>query len=151
SPGHPQAAATYAFNDARIDHAGEGVWAAMFWAAMESAAFFVSDPGSLVGIGLSMIPSECKTAQAVRVAQEAARADATLLDARSRMISAVGNNNYADAPQNIGFAVTALLYGKGDFGASLCNAIGLGYATQVNAGAVGALLGIARGKSGLPS
>jgi ADP-ribosylglycohydrolase len=150
APGSPQIAATYAYNDARIDHTGEGVWAAMFWAAMESAAFFDSDPASLVGTGLAMIPASCKTAQAVRAAVEASRGDVTLLEARTRILAAVGSDNYADAPQNVGLAVTALLFGKGDFGASISNAVSLGYATQINAAAVGALVGIMRGKNGLP-
>ena len=43
-PGHPQRAAEYAFQDAVVDHGnGEGVYAEVFVAAMESAAFFETD------------------------------------------------------------------------------------------------------------
>ena len=151
APGAPQTAASNAYRDAVIDHAADGVWAAMFWAAMESAAFFVSDPLLLIEVGIAMIPENSRTTQAVRIARDAFRADASLIDTRSRIINALGHENFADAPMNIGFSVAGLLYGKGDFGTTLSATAGLGYGTQTNAAAVGGLLGIVQGKTGLPA
>src|SRR5205809_478482 len=50
APGAPQVAAEYAYRDAVIDHSGEGVWAVMFWAALESAAFVINDTATLIEI-----------------------------------------------------------------------------------------------------
>ncbi len=61
------------------------------------------------------------------------------------------SENIADGPLNVGLAVAGLLYGKGDFGAALCGTAGMGYNSQTNTAAVGALLGIVQGKSGLPA
>lgn len=52
-PGHPQKAVQYAYQDAIVDHADEGVYAEIFTTALESAAFVVSDYEELVKIGLS--------------------------------------------------------------------------------------------------
>ena len=67
APGHPEIAVRYAYEDAIIDHAEEGVYATAFCAAVESAAFVVSDKRELIRIGLSYIPENCLTAQAIRL------------------------------------------------------------------------------------
>ena len=56
-PGKPEKAAEYAFEDAIIDHGdGEGVYAEIFIAVMESAAFYIKDIRKLIEIVLSYIP-----------------------------------------------------------------------------------------------
>ncbi len=150
APGSPQTAAEYAYRDATIDHAQEGVWSAMSRAAMQSAAFFVTDTNALLDVALAMVPATSRTARAIRTARDAWRTRATWLDARARVLEAVGSSNFSDAPQNMGFMALGLLYGGGDFGTSLCAAANCGYDADGNAGALGALLGIIRGKTGLP-
>lgn len=49
-------AANYAYYDACVDHSDEGIYAAVFTAAVQSAAFFESDTQELIDIGLSYIP-----------------------------------------------------------------------------------------------
>lgn len=151
APGAPQVAAAYACQDSRIDHAGEGVWSAMFWAAIESAAFLLSDALRLLDVGLAIIPKASRTARAVQIARECHQGQKSLAEARSRILEAVGHENYTDAPQNLGFIVAGWLYGLGDFGASLCTVVNLGGDTGGNAAALGALMGIVRGRSGLPA
>ncbi len=57
APADPQRAAALAWMDSAVDHAGgEGMWGEMFWAAVESAAFVIADPHTLINIGLAMIP-----------------------------------------------------------------------------------------------
>ncbi len=151
APGAPQVAATYANHDSSIDHTAEGVWAAMFWAAIQSAAFFVTDLNLLFRIGLAMMPGTCRTARAVRSAQNAFVGRAGFLDARGQVIEAVGNENYTDVAQNVGFGVLALLYGQNDFGLTITNAANCGYDAGGNAGTVGALMGIMHGIHALPT
>lgn len=57
-PGHPEMATRYAYFDSSIDHADEGTYGEVFWAAMQSAAFVESDIRKLIDIGLSYIPKE---------------------------------------------------------------------------------------------
>ena len=51
-PGHPELAVRYAYQDAIVDHADEGVYAEVFTAALESAAFVESDYEELVHISI---------------------------------------------------------------------------------------------------
>ena len=66
-PGHPELAVRYAYQDAIVDHADEGVYAEVFTAALESAAFAESDPDRLMEAALSYIPQDCGVAQAVKL------------------------------------------------------------------------------------
>ena len=56
APGHPEIAVRYAYEDACVDHAGEGLYGEIFFAAVQSAAFVESDHRKLISIGLSYIP-----------------------------------------------------------------------------------------------
>ncbi len=150
APGCPQVAAESAYQDSSIDHADEGIWAAMFVASIESAAFFIQDIYRLLEVGSAMIPPESRVGRAVRTARDAFGQDATPLDARGRILTAVGSENYTDSPQNIGFVALGLLYGKGDFGASLATTVNCGYASQFTGAAVGTVLGIINGRAKIP-
>ncbi|MCL2528590.1 MAG: ADP-ribosylglycohydrolase family protein, partial [Defluviitaleaceae bacterium] len=87
APGCPEIAATKAYTDASIDHgAGEGLYAAIFIAVVQSAAFIEDDPRELIDIGLSYIPQDCGIAQAVKTAQEAYEDNMTWLEARDKVL-----------------------------------------------------------------
>ena len=150
APGNPQVAAAFAWHDASIDHAEEGVWAAMFIAAVGSASFFLRDPLPLITIGLAMIPKTCRTARAVKTALAAAQKGASWMEARESVQHEVGNKNFSDAPQNVGFISIGLLFGASGFGESLCGAVNCGYDTETVGGALGAILGIQEGAIALP-
>ena len=71
APGCPEIAVKYAYEDALVDHGeGEGLYAEVFCAAMESAAFLEKDIRRLLQIGLSYIPDDCAVARAVRLAEK---------------------------------------------------------------------------------
>ena len=86
-PGKPEKAAEYAFEDAIIDHGdGEGVYAEIFIAVMESAAFYIKDIRKLIEIGLSYIPEDCAVSHAVRSAVETFDAGISEEDAREHIM-----------------------------------------------------------------
>ena len=150
APGNPQAAAAYAYHDSKLDHSEDGIWAAMFLAAVGSAAFFLNDPLTLLTIGLAMIPRTCRTARGIKAALAAVQRGAAWLEARESVQHEVGNKNWSDAAQNMGFFTIGLFYGNRDFGSSMCAATNCGYDAEATGGALGAVLGIQRGGSGLP-
>lgn len=150
APGAPQVAASLAYNDAKLDHCEDGEWAAMFLAALGSAAFFLSDPLTLLTVGLAMIPRTCRTARAVKAGLAAAQRGAAWLEARETVQHEVGDSNYTDAAQNMGFFTIGLFFGLRDFGQSLCAAVNCGYDAEVVGGALGSVLGILYGRSGMP-
>ena len=179
APGTPEVAAMLALRDSQIDHGGhsEGTYAAVFVAAMESAAFLEPDISALIDIGLSYIPADCAVAGVATLVRECRRQgldwvqarDAVLEHYRGRAFTyfekgrkiivaserdrvkgfAEGPKGY-DVPSNIGLILLALVYGEGDFERSLLLAVNAGEDTDCTAATLGGLFGILRGEGGLP-
>ena len=166
-PGHPQLAAEYAFQDAVVDHGdGEGVYAEVFVAAMEAAAFFVSDVRKLVEIGLSYIPASCAVARAVRSAMQCADEGMDRRAARKVMLDTwIGHIEWHyiapedekagyregkmgwDVPSNLFILVYSLIKCAGSFDDSICTAVSFGEDTDCTAGTIAALYGLMHGTS----
>jgi ADP-ribosylglycohydrolase len=173
APGQPQLAARYAFEDAIVDHQGEGVAGEVFCAALQSAAFVESDPRTLIKIALSYIPENSAVARCVKQAVASHKEKLSLAEARKRIhneapgtfgiqgirlseIKTEGNEGLEtgapgfDAPENVGITIAGWLYGEGDFGKALCAAVNCGEDTDCTGATLGALLGIISGASKLP-
>ncbi len=167
-PGHPDLAVKYAYQDAIVDHADEGVYAEVFTAALESAAFVESDLYRLIDIGLSYIPKDCAVAKAVKLVIECYRQGLTWKEARIRLLTEIPDSFGAqfhdtpnpdnlpkapwgyDAPSNIGLVALGWLYGEGDFSRSICIAAGCGEDGDCTTATLGSILGIILGAKNLP-
>lgn len=171
TPGHPEKAVRLAYEDAIVDHAKEGVYAEIFCAAMQSAAFSECDIRNLIDIGLSYIPEKCDIAVAVNTAIECYEKGDDWKAARKKILKTVpgtfgmyegyedreveedvplGEPGY-DAPSNIGLMIIGLLYGEGDFSKSICIAANCGEDADCTAGTIGSLMGIILGADKIPS
>lgn len=167
--GHPEMAVRYAYEDAIVDHSDEGLYAEIFMAALQSAAFVVSDKNKLIQIGLSYIPNECAVAKAIKLVLECHKNNVDPMEVRTRIMKEFPGNfgiqhtklkeldksiPYGepgfDAPCNVGFVILGWMYGDDDFGKSLCMAVNCGEDTDCTAASLGAILGIIHGYSGLP-
>ncbi|MCQ6560549.1 ADP-ribosylglycohydrolase family protein [Paenibacillus mendelii] len=171
APGYPELAARYAYQDAIIDHGnGEGVYAEVFCAALESAAFVERNIETLIAIGLSYIPEDCGVALAIRHVIQSFRQGLTWEEARDDLLRH-HRGKYAvwagisledeekgfkdgipgwDAPSNLGIVILGLLYGEGDFDKTLCTAVNCGEDTDCTAATLGALFGIMYGLEAIP-
>ncbi len=149
-PGSPDEAACFAAMDACCDHADEGIYAEVFTAALESAAFVVGDLRRLLAIGLAKIPADCRIARNVQLAAELYDGKTDFAAARNAIVNANEDLGWFQAPANLGFVTLALLYGEGDFGRSVALAVNCGDDTDCTAGTVGAILGIILGRSNIP-
>lgn len=164
-PGYPRLAARYALEDAMVDHGnGEGVYAEVFIAAMESAAFYETDIRKLIEIGLSYIPETCAVAKCIRVAAAAYDSNISWQESRELIMREyVGHLEWHgiavedaekgydqgamgwDVPSNIMIIIFSLLYGEGDFERSICTAVHYGEDTDCTAGTIAAMFGIMYG------
>lgn len=150
APADPQLAASLAWMDSSLDHTGgEGRWGEMFWAAAESAAFVVTDPMTLIKIGLSVIPISCNIARSVREAVWCYENKLDWGEARERIATIFGHVQPCNAIPNHGFSAIGLLYGK-DYGDILCKAVNCGFDTDCTGATLGSLLGIMGGTAGIP-
>ncbi len=149
-PGAPDEAARFAWMDACVDHCGDGIYAEIFTAALESAAFVEQDLLRLIDIALARIPDDCRIARSVKLARSCHQEGIDWRPARNRLVEESADLGWFQAPANVGFVVLGLLYGQGDFGKSLCIAVNCGDDTDCTGTTVGAVLGILKGRSGLP-
>jgi len=149
-PGSPDEAARYAYFDSCCDHHGDGVYAEVFTAVMESMAFIVGDIRELIRHGLARIPETCRVARAARLARKCHDDHVPFLEAREAIVADSSDLGWFQAPGNLGFLTLALLYGEGDFGKTVCLATNCGDDTDCTAGTAGAILGIIAGRSQLP-
>ncbi len=169
APGHPEIAVRYAYEDAVVDHCGEGLYAEIFCAALESAAFAERDKFQLINIARSYLPPDCGIQKAIDCVMESYRSGSTWQEARVKLLNCVpasfgclatlpeemepnvpiGPMGY-DAPSNIGIMLIGWLYGEDDFGKSLCIAVNCGEDADCTAGTLGAVLGIIGGLEALP-
>ena len=150
-PGRPEKSIYYAYADACVDHGfGEGTYAAIFTAAMESAAFVFSDLNTMLDIGLSKIPENCRLARCVRLVRKAHQEGTDWMTVRQRLVEETSDMGWFQAPCNLAFVVLSLLYGAGDFKKSVILAVNCGDDTDCTAATTGAILGIMGGMTALP-
>jgi len=172
APGLPEVAANYAYEDAIIDHgSGEGTYGEVFFAALESAAFVLSDLRTLIDLGLSYIPATSAVAGAVRLALASFDAGKSWQATRDDVLTAfrgsvptwtapASPDDVAkgfdtgplgfDVPVNVAFTVMALLYGGDDFGKIVCTAVNCGEDTDCTAATAGSIYGIIHGTAAIP-
>ncbi len=150
APGSPDEAARLAYMDACCDHYGEGIFAEMFTAALESAAFVVADIRELLRIGLAKIPADCRISRVVHLACGLYDKGTSFKDARNEVLEDSKDLGWFQAPLNIGFVVIGLLYGEGDFDKSLKYAVNCGDDTDCTGATVGSILGIQYGADKIP-
>ncbi|MBE7025258.1 MAG: ADP-ribosylglycohydrolase family protein [Ruminococcaceae bacterium] len=150
-PGFPKMAVRYAYKDACIDHGlGEGTYAAMFVAALESAAFLENDLRKLLEIGLSFIPENCLLAETVRLAVDCYDRGIAFVDARNAVVDKTKSIGMFQAPANVAFVVLGLLYGEGDFKKSMIHTINCGDDTDCTGATVGSIMAIMNGMKAIP-
>lgn len=84
--GNPALAANYAFYDACVDHNEEGVYAAVFMAAVQAAAFFESDVHKLIQTGLSYLPASCGVRSAAELVLSCRKSGDDWKQARKKLL-----------------------------------------------------------------
>ncbi len=142
APGDPQLAAAYAYEDACLDHHGDGVYAEQFLAAAESYAFTDSDIAAAIQAGLAVIPAECRLAKAIRDTQAWCADDGDFWKVREKVMAAYGHENFTDVVMNVPMMVAAMLLCGGDFSKAICLAVNGGNDTDCTGATVGAFMGI---------
>ncbi len=151
APGCPDVAIKYAVEDACVDHGmGEGTYAEIFTAAVESAAFVISDIRELIKIGLSKIPEDCRVAKSIRLVTESYDKGIDWKVLRENILETNSDLGWFQAPGNVAFTMLGMLYGEGDFKKSMILAINCGDDTDCTGGTLGALYGIMNGTAGIP-
>lgn len=142
APGDPQLAAGFAYEDACVDHAGSGLWAEVFLAAMESAAFVEPDVRNIVEAGKNLIPRDCPLRTGVEDVIRWYDQNPSFDYLFEQIMAKYKSDNFTDVKVNLPIIVAGLLLGNGDFSKSICHAVNFGEDCDCTGATVGAIMGI---------
>ncbi len=152
--GNPGLAAEFAWRDARMSHVKNGIYGAMFCAAMIAAAFVSEDPRQIVEAGLSQIPRTSRLYADIRMTIEICdrygcefRAFENVLD---ELFRALGHYSWVHTNNNAAVCVVALLLSGGDFHRGITLAVMGGWDTDCNGATVGSIVGAIAGAKRVP-
>ncbi|MEU1572209.1 ADP-ribosylglycohydrolase family protein [Streptomyces collinus] len=147
NPGRPAAAAGQAHRDATLTHTANGVYAAMFTAAViATAATGDHDVHTCLRTGLTVVPPRSRLARAVREAVQLAHAHRdfdTVVDALHATYA--GTHHWVHAVPNTALIAAALTHADGDFDGSVCRAVSGGWDTDSNGATAGSVAGLLAG------
>jgi ADP-ribosylglycohydrolase len=152
--GNPERAADLAWRDACISHVKNGIYGAMFMAAVIAAAPYCKDIPELMEAGLCQIPVNCRLAAHVNEAVEWYRQSITYDEAIGRIHARWNEydfHHWCHVIPNAVICAVALLWGENDFGASICKAVQAGFDTDCNGATVGSIMGMRLGTAGIES
>jgi ADP-ribosylglycohydrolase len=150
-PGNPELAAELAWRDASWTHTANGIYGAMFFAAVIAASFVEKDPIRLAEIGLSEIPRRSRLAEAVNEAlgwlSECNSAEAFM----DRLEAAHPTLHPVHTVNNALVVLMSLFYGGMDLHPTVCTAVMGGLDTDCNGATAGSIVGAASGYQKLDS
>lgn len=148
APGDPIGAARMAWEDARVSHTANGVYAAMFMAAAHAASLSESSSSACADAGLSVVPSGSRLAEALRAARELA-GERDWEEVVDELEARYGRYHWVHAINNTALVAAALYAFDGDFSGGICAAVQGGLDTDTNGAAVGSILGALAGADGI--
>ncbi|WP_327142732.1 ADP-ribosylglycohydrolase family protein [Nocardia sp. NBC_01327] len=150
SPGAPTRAAALAARDASVSHTGNGLWAAMWAAALIAAAFTAGDPGEALARAGAVIPAQSRLAvELSKVVEDHARGR-TWEQAVDRIRTRDGHYNPFHAIGNACLITAGLLWGAGDFTSTVTLTLESGWDADSNGATAGSVAGILTGAARIP-
>lgn len=148
-PGDVRGAARLAWTDARLSHTRNGIYGAMWAAALCSAALVVDDVEEALDAAETVLPPQSRLALAVRRGREIGRADGNVAAGLDVLHAEYGHLHWVHVLNNAAVVAYALTKGGGSFGPSVSVAVTAGWDTDSAGATVGSVLGALLGTEGI--
>jgi ADP-ribosylglycohydrolase len=150
SPGLPRRAASLARRDAVLSHTGNGVYGAMFAAALISAAFVAPTVRHALDEALAVVPPGSRLARTVRRVAALHATRMSWEDTLATMTRETAGLGWIHTVPNVAVLTAGLLYGDGDFTRTLALTVRGGLDTDSNGATAGSVAGVLTGASAIP-
>jgi ADP-ribosylglycohydrolase len=148
--GKPDLAERFARLDSIIDHGLEGIAGEVFFTVLESLILGGATLPEALSGSLPRVDPLTETRRALELVSEHHRQKMDCWVSREKLLFAHRTDNFTHAPLNLALTLWALLYGAGDFEATILLAVNGGYDADCTAATAGAVLGLLHGREGLP-
>jgi ADP-ribosylglycohydrolase len=148
--GKPELAEKFARLDSMIDHGAEGIAGEIFFAVVQSLVLGGAELSEALAQGLQRVDACTETRRALELVFALHRKGIDCWSTRERLLQSHPSDNFTHAPINVALTLWALLYGAGDFEATILLGVNGGYDTDCTAATAGALLGFLYGAEHLP-
>ncbi|MFF8837078.1 ADP-ribosylglycohydrolase family protein [Streptomyces sp. NPDC015130] len=149
-PGNPRRAASLARRDAVLSHTGNGVYGAMWAAAMIAAAFTAPDVRSVLEAGLERIPASSRLARTVRATIALYESGLGRSEALDELAGRTAGLGWIHTVPNAAVLTAGLLYGEGDFTRTIALTVRGGLDTDSNGATAGSVAGVMCGAAAIP-
>ena len=151
SPGDLAAAARLAYVDAAVSHVANGIYGEMWAAGLVAAAFTASTPRETLEASLAVVPPRSRLAEALRDVLDMHAAGLDWDTARAGIGERYGHYGWVHTINNAAVIAAGLLWGDGDFTASIALTVLGGLDTDSNGATAGSVAGILCGAGKIPS
>jgi ADP-ribosylglycohydrolase len=150
-PGQPGAAARLVYGDASLSHRSNGIYAAMWAAALISSAGVAATVQEAVEQSLDYVPSGSRLAEALSGVHDLYRNGCSWEVAVETIRARFGHYSWVHAINNACLIMVGLLWGNGDYAATVGSVVQGGWDTDSNAATAGSVVGTVLGAAQLPS
>ncbi|MFA5922674.1 MAG: ADP-ribosylglycohydrolase family protein [Methylococcaceae bacterium] len=151
--GHPELAAELAWRDASISHVKNGIYGAMWVAAMLAAAINQTDVRRIIEIGLAEIPEKSRLFEAITDILNRYAAGASYSETVQyihRRWDETRPHHWCHSISNAQIVAMGLLYGEGDYEKAITRTALVCFDTDCNGATVGSIMGMMLGARALP-
>jgi ADP-ribosylglycohydrolase len=149
-PGQPGAAARLAYSDASLSHRRNGIYAAMWAAALVSLACVADTVREAVERSLEYVPVRSRLAEALSWVQDLYRTGCTWEAAVEEIRARFGHYSWVHSVNNACLITADLLWGDRDFSATVGLTVQGAWDTDSNAATAGSVVGTVLGAAKLP-
>jgi ADP-ribosylglycohydrolase len=151
SPGAPRRAASLARRAAVLSHTGNGVYGAMWAAALVSAAFTAPTVRHALDTALTVIPASSRLARTVRRVLTLHETRMTWEDTLTTVSEETAGLGWIHTIPNAAVLTAGLLYGDGDFTRTITLTVRGGLDTDSNGATAGSVAGVLCGAEAIPA
>jgi ADP-ribosylglycohydrolase len=149
-PGRPGSAARLVYSDASLSHRCNGIYAAMWAAALVSSACVAATVQEAVEQSLDYVPAGSRLAEALRSVHDLHRTGRTWEAAITEIRTRFGNYSWVHSINNACLTIAGLLWGEGDFTSTVGLTVQGAWDTDSNAATAGSVVGTVLGADQLP-
>ncbi|MFE1287811.1 ADP-ribosylglycohydrolase family protein [Streptomyces sp. NPDC058751] len=150
SPGLPLRAASLARRDAVLSHTGNGVYGAMWAAALISAAFTAASVRDALETALTVIPASSRLSRTVRRVIALHETGLSWEDTLTALSEETAGMGWIHTVPNAAVLTAGLLYGDGDFTRTITLTVRGGLDTDSNGATAGSVAGVLCGARAIP-